>query len=73
MAWSWSWMEQGPTTTTSRSSWPCSTREMARRSVSTSASAGFGGGSHFLQQRGCDQRAHGLDARVVDAGGVVGG
>ena len=34
---------------------------------------GVGGGLPFLQQRGRDQRAHGADAQVVDAGGVVGG
>ena len=71
---SWSWMEHGPTTTTSRSSRPCSTREMS------DAAATPPGTWHrcrhrlpFLQQGGCDQRANGTDAQVVDAGGVVGG
>jgi hypothetical protein len=52
MAWSWSWMEHGPTTTISRSSAPCRMREMAARLRSTNACAAGGTGSHSFSSAG---------------------
>src|SRR5256885_7810778 len=45
-------MEQGPTTTMSRSSRPCSTSEMAARLVSTSCCAASGAGNHSCSRAG---------------------
>ena len=45
-------MEHGPTTTISRSSCPCSTREMAARLVSTSVCVASGVGSHSCSSAG---------------------
>src|SRR5450830_432518 len=52
MACAWSWIEHGPTTTTRRSSAPCSTREMALRLCSTRAWAEAGVGSHSCSKAG---------------------
>jgi len=45
-------MEHGPTTTTSRSSRPCSTLEIAARLLATSACALSGVGSHSCSSAG---------------------
>ena len=55
IAWSWSWIEHGPTTTTSRSSRPCRTAAIAARLPSTRASVSARDRHPLLQQRRRDR------------------